>query len=129
MRSDAREAAFKIIYSMQFNRDCTPSFRQSVYRNYPLKEEEAAYAERIFRTVSEHEQELLARLQEIVKSYTLRRLFAADKSVLLIAMAELLYFDDVPNVVSVNEAAGLAKKFSSETSADFVNGVLATLIN
>lgn len=129
MRSDAREAAFKIVYSMQFNRECTPSFRQSVYKNYPLKEEEIAYAERIFQAVCEHEQELLTRLQELVKSYSLSRLFAADKSILLIAMAEILYFEDIPNVVSVNEAAGLAKKFSAETSADFVNGVLATLIN
>ena len=51
-----------------------------------------------------------------------------DKSILLIAMAEICYFDDIPPVVSVSEAAGLARKYSTETSADFVNGVLAGVI-
>ena len=52
-----------------------------------------------------------------------------DKSILLIAMAEIKYFEDIPPVVSVSEAAGLARKYSTDTSADFVNGVLSGVIN
>ena len=52
-----------------------------------------------------------------------------DKCILLIAMAEIRYFDDIPPVVSVSEATGLARKYSTETSADFVNGVLSGVIN
>ena len=52
-----------------------------------------------------------------------------DKTILLIAMAEILYFDEIPGVVSVSEAAGLARKYSTEASVDFVNGVLAGVIN
>lgn len=129
MRSDAREAAFKIIYSKLFNRDCSSSFQNAIFRSYSLSEDETAFAKRLIDTVEEKQDELLEKINSLVKSYSLDRIFAADKSILLIAIAEILYFPDVPNVVSVNEAAGLAKKFSSETSADFVNGVLATLIN
>ena len=44
-------------------------------------------------------------------------------------MAEIKYFEEIPAVVSVSEAAGLARKYSTEKSADFVNGVLAGVIN
>lgn len=129
MRSDAREAAFKIIYSKLFNRDCSASFQNAIFRSYSLSEDEILFARRLIDTVEKKQDELLKMMNSLVKSYSLDRIFAADKSILLIAIAEILYFPDIPNVVSVNEAAGLAKKFSSETSADFVNGVLASLIN
>ncbi|MGN1234531.1 MAG: transcription antitermination factor NusB [Christensenellaceae bacterium] len=129
MRSDAREAAFKIVYSELFHEDRDPALKRSLYKKYELNEDDVSYADRLIRTVEEKKEELLAKMDSIVMSYTLNRIFAVDKSILLVAMAEILYFDDIPNVVSVNEAAGLAKKFSSETSSDFVNGVLATLIN
>lgn len=129
MRSEAREAAFKIIYSKQFNKDCSGSFKNAIIKGYSLKEDEVEFAYRLIETVDEKQDEILQKLDELVKSYSLNRLFAADKSILMLAICEVLYFPDVPNVVAVNEAVGLAKKFSSETSADFVNGVLATLIN
>ena len=44
-------------------------------------------------------------------------------------LAEIRYFDEIPPVVSVSEATGLAKKYSTEKSADFVNGVLSGIIN
>ena len=44
-------------------------------------------------------------------------------------MAEIKYFDEIPPIVSVSEATGLARKHSTETSADFVNGVLSGVIN
>ena len=44
-------------------------------------------------------------------------------------MAEIKYFDEIPPVVSASEATGLAKKYSTEKSADFVNGVLSGVIN
>ena len=54
----------------------------------------------------------------------MKKLFA-----LLLALAEIRYLDDVPPVVSVSEATALARKYSTERSADFVNGVLGGIIN
>ena len=48
---------------------------------------------------------------------------------MLVALAEINYFDEIPPVVSVSEAATLARKYSTEKSADFVNGVLGGIIN
>ena len=57
------------------------------------------------------------------------RIYPADRAVLLLALTEISYLDDVPPVVSVSEATALARKYSTERSADFVNGVLGGVIN
>lgn len=114
---------------MQFNPDCTESFRSALYRGYELKEEEVRYAERLLKTVTEHTEEWEEKLDRLVTGYNVQGLYAADRCILYIALAEISYFEDVPGVVAVNEAVGLAKKFSTEKSPDFVNGVLASLIN
>ena len=66
---------------------------------------------------------------EKVENFAEERVYPADRAVLYLALAEIKYVDDVPPVVSVSEAAALARKFSTEKSADFVNGVLGGVIN
>jgi N utilization substance protein B len=72
---------------------------------------------------------LIAGIEEACHHYKENRINPTDKSILLIAMAEIMYFDEIPPIVSVSEAVGLAKKYSTEKSADFVNGVLAGVVN
>ena len=130
MRSHAREAALNIVFSRQFNEDCQDSFKKKVYKQFELEhEDDLLFATDLVSTVEECEEELLGKIEEVCHHYHVNRLNPMDKSILLIALAEILHFDDIPPVVSVSEATGLARKYSSETSADFVNGVLAGVIN
>lgn len=129
MRTQAREAAFKIVFAQQFHEDCTQAFRNSVYRAEKLGEEERLFAERLVETVEAHREEFSAVIAEKVKRFAEYRIYPADRAALLIALAEIAYFDDIPPVVSVNEAVALARKYSTEKSADFVNGVLGGVIN
>lgn len=129
MRVQAREAAFKIIFAQQFHDECTQAFRNAVYRSEKLEEADRAYAERLCSAVAEHRDELSAILAEKVVRFAEYRIYPADRSALLIALAEIKYFDDIPPVVSVSEAVALARKYSTERSAEFVNGVLAGVIN
>ena len=129
MRSYAREAAFKIIFSQQFNGDCDEKFQASVCKKANLSEEERAFALDLVRLVAEHRQELSAVMNERVERFAEYRIYPADRAILLLALAEINYCKEVPPVVSVNEAVGLARKFSTENSANFVNGVLAGVIN
>ena len=128
MRSDAREAAFKIVYAGLFH-ECEKSFHAETYRKAKLTEEECAFAQRLVALVEEHREELSAILSEKVTRYAEYRIFTVDRAILLTALAEILYCDDVPNVVSVSEAAAIARKYSTENSASFVNGVLGGVIN
>ena len=131
MRNAAREAALNIIFAQQFNSDCMDSLQKKIFKQFGLMENEAdlMFALDLVAKVNEHRAELIEGIEEACHHYRENRINPTDKSILLIAMAEIKYFDDIPPVVSVSEAAGLARKYSTETSADFVNGVLAGVIN
>ncbi len=131
MRNAAREAALNIIFAQQFNSDCMDALKKKIYKQFGLmdNEEDLLFAADLVATVEEHRSELIAGIEEACHHYRENRINPTDKSILLIAMAEIKYFDDIPLVVSVSEAAGLARKYSTETSADFVNGVLSGVIN
>lgn len=129
MRNAAREAALNIIFAQQFNSDCLDQLQKKIYKQFALEEDDLLFATDLVATVEEHYDELLKGIEDACHHYRADRINPTDKSILLIAMAEIRYFDDIPNVVSVSEAAGLARKYSTDTSADFVNGVLAGVIN
>jgi N utilization substance protein B len=129
MRNSAREAALNIIFAQQFNEECDDAFRKKVYKQFALSNDDILFAADLVDTVLEHWVELIDGIEEACHHYLENRINPTDKSVLLIAMAEIKYFDDIPPVVSVSEAVGLARKYSTDTSADFVNGVLAGVIN
>ena len=130
MRNSAREAALNIIFAQQFNTDCLDALKKKIYKQFGLeKDEDLLFAADLVATVEEHRAELIAGIEEACHHYRENRINPTDKSILLIAMAEIKYFDEIPPIVSVSEATGLARKYSTETSADFVNGVLSGVIN
>jgi N utilization substance protein B len=130
MRATAREAALNIVFAQQFNTDCLDVLKKKVFKQFKLeKEEDLLFALDLVAAVEEHRQELIEGIEEACHHYKENRINPMDKSVLLIAMAEIKYFDEIPPVVSASEATNLAKKYSTEKSADFVNGVLAGVIN
>ena len=130
MRNAAREAALNIIFAQQFNSDCMDSLQKKIFKQFGLLDNEAdlVFALDLIEKVNVHRTELIEGIEEACHHYRENRINPTDKSILLIAMAEIKYFDDIPPVVSVSEAAGLARKYSTETSADFVNGVLAKVM-
>lgn len=128
MRSNARESAFKIVFAGLFH-ETDEKFEATVYKMDKLTEEEAAFAHKLVRLVSERREELLARIAATVTRFKDYRIYFADRAILLVALAEIEYCDDIPAAVSASEAANLARKYSTENSASFVNGVLGGIIN
>ncbi len=128
MRRKSRECAFKIIFAGQFHTDVGESFRRGFYKAFGLNEEERAYAETLLSLVEEHREELLSALDSLAIGFSAERLFPADKSLMLMAMAEIRYGKDVPPAVAIDEAVGLARQYSTEKSAGFVNGILAAFL-
>ncbi|MBR4943519.1 MAG: transcription antitermination protein NusB, partial [Clostridia bacterium] len=113
----------------QFNTDESENLMKKVFKQFALDEEDCKFAISLISAVEKNFAELIAGIEEACHHYRADRINPMDKTILLIAMAEIKYFDEIPPVVSVSEAAGLARKYSTDTSADFVNGVLAGVIN
>jgi N utilization substance protein B len=93
----------------------------------PATPEELAtrrFADALIRGVVEHRPELDERIVQIAQNWNLQRMAVVDRNILRLAIYEMLYRDDIPPVVSINEAVDIAKKFSTEDSGKFVNGLL-----
>lgn len=129
MRSDAREAAFQIVFARSFGGDCDERFKAGIYRKAKLNEEEKEFAEKIVALTEAHLEEFRNILSEKVTRFADYRIYGVDRALLYVALAEILYIEDVPPIVSISEATALARKYSTENSAGFVNGVLAGVIN
>lgn len=86
------------------------------------------YTATVARGVSEHAEQIDELITSHLQGWTLDRLPAVDRAVLRVAVWELLYADDVPEPVAVDEAVELAKKLSTDESPGFVNGVLGQVM-
>lgn len=86
------------------------------------------YAIAIAEQFKEHSQEVDDQIQKFAKGWDINRLVKMDKDILRIAILELLYVKDAPMKVIVDEALELAKKFSTDESSSFINGILAKVI-
>ena len=82
------------------------------------------FAEPLIRGVLEHREKIDAEIQKHAKNWSLSRMAAVDRNVLRLAAYEMLFREDIPPIVSINEAVDIAKKFSTHDSGKFVNGLL-----
>ncbi len=86
------------------------------------------YFDKVFYGIVANRQKLEDILVKYARAYELERLYKVDKAILFVAIYEILYCDDIPYKVSVNEAVELAKIYSTEKSAGYINGILASVI-
>ncbi len=128
MRKDARETAFEVIFASQFTNEFDANLKNALIKGKKLDKDDIEYLNRVIALFVEHKQEILKAIDERSAVFPESGIFPADKSVLELALAEIMFMEDIPNVVSANEAANLASKFSSPKSADFVSGILADIL-
>lgn len=121
-RTDARELAFKTIYSKFFNNDEDDEIL-NVSDQKGLE-----FTKKILDNFAKHYSEISETINSILKGYTIDRIFKVDLAILVVAIIELKYIKENPKEVIVNEAVNLAKKYSTDKSPKFINGVLADVI-
>jgi N utilization substance protein B len=82
------------------------------------------FAEPLIRGTLQHRDAIDEHIKKHVKNWDFSRIAAVDRNVMRLAIYEMLHREDIPPVVSINEAVDIAKKFSTHDSGKFVNGVL-----
>ncbi len=125
-RTAARASALALLYSG----DITESDAASIVEEgaYPADIDLPEYAESLVAGVVEHMAELDAKLASTSENWALDRMPVVDRAILRLAAYEMLYVDDVPVSVAINEAVELAKAYGGEDdSSRFVNGVLGRI--
>ncbi len=129
-RREGREAAIQYLYQLDLNArefsaapDDFWSLRSSSTKSAPPAKLRA-FAEQIVAGVAANLAEIDTKIKKYAANYELQRIAAVDRNVLRVCIYEMLYCNDVPPVVSINEAIEIAKRFGSEESGKFVNGIL-----
>ena len=121
-RKIARELAFQGLYQLDMTKITAAEVITSLLEENELKDVE--YFKEVMIGVEENQAELDAKIQNFSKKWKVDRFSKVDKAILRLAAYEILYKDDIPNIVAINEAVELAKNFSNAESPKFINGVL-----
>ena len=82
------------------------------------------FADPLIQGVLQHRNEIDERIKQLSKNWDFHRIAAVDRNIMRLAIYEMLHREDIPPVVSINEAVDIAKKFSTQDSGKFVNGIL-----
>ena len=131
-RKVARELSFKVIFSFYFqneNEQIESLINNLENETKDINSEDKEYIKEIVNGVTENKEKLDEIIKKYLKEWTMERISKTDLAILRVAVYEILYREDIPYKVSVNEAVELAKAFSDNSSPSFVNGVLAGVIN
>lgn len=132
-RRKARDITFKYIYSTLYGEGKIDDVIESIITAdseeiLALEGEEKKYFDVVTSGVAEHKQEIDKMILSKLKNWTIERIFKIDLAVLRLAVYEIMYFENMPPKVAVNEAVELAKKYGNDASSNFVNGVLREII-
>lgn len=129
-RTDMRDNAFKLIYSLEIQKAENIQEQIDLYfESNNIKDEEAKkYITDAILGIQKNQQEILNDIEENLKEeWKLNRISKMDLSILKLAIYEIK-FSDIPYKVSINEAVELAKKYGEDKSKNFVNGILASIV-
>lgn len=124
-RRASREAAMKLLYQLEIQKNDRNEQIEMALEDESFTDNDRAYIRGIIDGVSEKVTLIDSIIEKYSMGWKISRLSKIDLSILRIGIFEILYREDIPFSVSVNEAVELAKKYSNEEAGAFVNGLLA----
>lgn len=123
-RRKAREIALQAFYSYEFTQYEIKNIISCVLIENDEKLEDNNFSSELLNKCLENIEDIDECIKGKLENWDFRRIAIIDKIVLRLAITELLYFEDIPPKVTIDEAIEIAKKYSTEKSGSFVNGIL-----
>jgi N utilization substance protein B len=123
-RRRARELAFRVIFQCEASGDAREGTALAVLEESGAADDVREYVLRIVDTYGRNAVAVESAIRDASRRWKLERMAATDRGVLKVAAVELMYFGDVPARVILDEAVEIARKFGSDESGGFVNGIL-----
>ena len=130
-RTEARELLMQLFFQMEAQNDFTKA-AQDKFLSANLKDEEQEdYIHRCLVAYIANKEEIDNEIENSSVKWHLDRIAKVDLAILRLSLTEILYLKDkdVPAQVSINEAVNIAKKYGSEDSGKFINGILGKIVN
>lgn len=126
-RRQAREQAFILLFEKSFNPDVTVEELLELAKELRMLEDDEFVAA-LVNTTCDNIDTIDDFIIKYSKGWKINRIPKVTLAIIRMALAEIIYFDDVPDGVSVNEAVELAKKYSTPEDASYINGLLGTVV-
>lgn len=126
-RYDARDNAFAVVFSSHFQKDTEIEEILSLHIEAQELENDEYFRKLIF-AVWDHLGEIDKLIESNLNNWKLSRISKVALAALRVGVAEILYVEDTPNHVAINEAIEIAKKYEDQKCGNFVNGVLSAII-
>ena len=123
-RREGREAAVQFLYQRDLSGGGDADSIREFWELRPAAKKVRDFGMALAEGVLSRQAEIDERIRLAASNYDLHRIAAVDRNILRIAIYEMLFCPDVPPVVSINEGIEIAKRFGSEDSGRFVNGIL-----
>ena len=127
-RIETREHALELLFQIGFRNDpVSEQFTLFKETNPDIVEDEAYFLDIVYGVINNRD-ELDEKFVPFLKRWKLERLPMTDRIILEIAVYEILNVEDIPTSVSINEAVKLAKKYGTDSSSSYINGVLSNFV-
>lgn len=126
-RRQLRENVFKMLFRVEFHDDKELPEQLILFEDElePISEDEKIYMINKYKDIYAHIEELDAAINEVSKGWKTIRMGKVDLTLIRLAVYEIRFEEEIPVKVSINEAVELAKKYGTDDSPAFVNGILA----
>jgi N utilization substance protein B len=127
-RRKSRELAVQMLYQVEMTGYAPDEAQQLYLNNFNPPDELRAFADMLVRGTCEHRKEIDKLISKTAKNWSLTRITPVDRCILRIAVYEMIHCSEIPYKVTLNEAIELGKKFGTEKSGAFINGVLDNVL-
>lgn len=123
----ARQIAFQTLFQIDLSKSDVEQALEQRLTDISLSPRDLAYVKRVVRGVTKQLTALDAQISDVSRGWQVHRLASIDRSILRLAIYEIVFMDDIPVRVAINEAVELAKAFGDRESPTFINGLLGTV--
>lgn len=124
---EAREKTMQLVFQMDANNDFNYEHLSIISEDRNVLK--SGQALRVLKAIKEHISDIDETISSHMDKWKIDRIGKADLAILRVAVAEILYVEEVPQAVSINEAVELSKKYGDAKSSSFVNAVLGKICN
>lgn len=112
------------LYAHELSKDPVPHILATIFEDIPADSPDRQFTDRLFTLTVEHQAALDAIIRNRAANWDFDRIALIDRLLLRMGICELQYFDDIPPKVTINEAIEISKRYSTEKSWQFINGIL-----
>lgn len=120
----ARELALKVLYRFEEGNADLPSAIHSVLETKKYQTQDKDFSKMLIEKTMGYLDEIDKKIVKVIKNWEYDRISVVDKIILRLGTCEIVYFDDIPPQISINEAIEIGKKYGGADSGRFINGVL-----